>query len=105
MGGDINLIERYAFISFEMWGLVKDIFPKAVTYGNSKIVQYASPMQSNVMRNLVLKHNLPLIEHEYTDSEMIINAIETGIDKVYNCNHDVALEVCDHFSPKDPEIN
>ena len=98
-----NLIERYAFISFEMWRMVSDIFPDAITYGESKVVQYASPTQSNAMRDLVLKHNLTLVEHEQANSKMIINAIETGIDRVYNCNHDVALKVCAHFTPKESE--
>lgn len=92
------MIERYSFISFDMWELVKDVFPHAVTYGNSKIVQYASPSDSNVMMELVQVNKLELVHHSQTNTQMIIDAIETGIDKVYNCNHDVALDVCKHFT-------
>lgn len=93
------MIERYSFISFDMWELVKGIFPDAVTYGNSKIVQYASPSDSNMMMELVKDNNLELVHHSEVNAQMIINAIETGIDKVYNCNRDVALIVCKHFTP------
>lgn len=92
------MTERYSFISFDMWELVKDIFPDAVTYGDAKIVQYASPSDSNMMMELVKANNLELVHHSQTDAGMIINAIETGIDKVYNCNRDVALEVVRHFT-------
>lgn len=95
------MIERYSFISFSMWELVKDIFPNAVTYGNSKIVQYASPSDSNMMMELVQANNLELVHRSEVSAQMIIDAIETGIDKVYNCNHDVALVVCQHFTPED----
>lgn len=101
MGGDTAMIERYSFISFSMWELVKDTFPNAVTYGNSKIVQYTSPSDSNMMMELVKVNNLELVHHSQTNAQMIIDAIESGIDKVYNCNHDVALKVCQHFAPKE----
>lgn len=96
------MIERYSFISFDMWELVKDIFPDAVTYGNSKIVQYASPNDSNMMMDLVKDNNLELVHHSQTNAYIVINAIEAGIDKVYNCNHDVALEVARHFNVEEP---
>lgn len=95
------MIERYSFISFDMWELVKDVFPNAVTYGNSKIVQYASPSDSNMMMELVQTNNLELVHYSQTNAQMIINSIENGIDKVYNCNHDVALAVCQYFAPED----
>lgn len=95
------MIERYSFISFDMWELVKDIFPDAVSYGNSKVVQYASPTDSNLMMQLVESNNLTLIHHSETNAQMIINAIENGIDKVYNCNHGVALRVCEHYNQQE----
>lgn len=95
------MTERYSFISFDMWELVKDIFPDAVTYGDAKIVQYASPSDSNMMMELVQSKNLDLVHHSQTNSQMIIDAIETGIDKVYNCNRDVALEVARHFTTEE----
>lgn len=94
------MIERYSFISFAMWELVKGIFPSAVTYGNSKIVQYASPSDSNMMMELVQANKLGLVHHSEVNAQMIINAIEAGIDKVYNCNHDIALAVCQYFAPE-----
>lgn len=96
------MIERYSFISLDMWELVKDIFPHAVTYGNSKIVQYASPSNSGQMMKLVNQFNLELVHHSKSNAQMIIDAIEGGMgNTVYNCNHDVALEVCKHFTPED----
>lgn len=95
------MIERYSFISHDMWELVKHVFPNAVTYGGAKIVQYASPSDSNLMMDLVKSNNLDLVHHSETNSKMIINTIESGIDKVYNCNHDVAIEVANYFSPDD----
>lgn len=96
------MIERYSFISFDMWGLVKEVFPNAVSYGSSKIVQYSSPGDSNMMMQLVKANNLELVHHSETNAQMIIDAIDNGIDKVYNCNHDVAIEVCQHFALKEP---
>lgn len=103
------MIERYSFISFDMWELVKDVFPSAVTYGDSKIVQYASNEDGTLSDDAIMllskvnQHGLGIVLHDSVNAQMIIDAIETGIDKVYNCNRDVALVVCQYFTPE--EIN
>lgn len=95
------MIERYAFISPEHHNLdgVRAKFPNLVKYGESYIVQYASPSDSNAMMELVNSFNLELVHYSQCDAQMIIDAIEGGMgNTVYNCNHDVALEVCQHFT-------
>jgi hypothetical protein len=91
------MIERYSFIPVSAWESVKSVFPNAISYGNSKVVQYASPVDSTAMLELVNKSGLEFIHHSLTDAQMIIDAIESGIDKVYNCNIDVARDVASHF--------
>lgn len=92
------MIERYSFISFGMWESVKHVFPNAISYGNSKVVQYASPNDSTFMMNLVRSSGAELVHHSESNAQMIINAIDSGIDKIYNCNIDVALAVANHYS-------
>ena len=92
-----NLIERYSFIPIAAWETIIDVFPNAVSYGNSKIVQYASPTESEAMHKLVDESGLELIHHTESNAQMIITAIESGIDKIHNCNHDVAIDVAKHF--------
>ena len=100
----MRLVERYAFIPVSAWETVQHVFPNAVSYGNSKVVQYSSSStgeqteDAKNMRSLVDASGLELIEHENTDSQMIIDAIESGITKVYNCDHDAALEVAKYFN-------
>lgn len=91
------MIDRHSFVSIEAWKLVKDKFPCARQVGNSKICTYTSPTQSVEMMELVKESGIELIHYEDTDVQMIISAIEKGIDKIYNCNTDVALEVCRYF--------
>ena len=80
-----SMIERYSFISLDAYELVKDEYPHAISYGNSKVIQYAVP--SNHSEQL-----------EY-DEQVIINAIESGIDKEYKCNGDTARKVAAYFNP------
>jgi len=96
-----NLIGRFSFIPLSAWETVKDIFPKAVSYGDSKVISYDSPSQSAEMLKLVDSSGLELIHYSQTNAKMIIDSIESGIDKIYNCSHDVALEVAAHFAPSD----
>lgn len=97
------MIERYTFISPEHYNLdgVKDKFPNLVKYGGSYVVQYASPSDSNAMMELVNSFNLELVHYSQSNAQMIIDAIEGGMgNKICNCNHDIALEVCQHFTPE-----
>lgn len=104
--GNLNKLERYAFISIEMWKLVSDIFPDAVTYGNSKVIQYASNEdgtlsdEATMLLSKVNQYGFDIVMHDKVSVDMIVNAINSGIDKVYSCNHDVALHVAAHFSTK-----
>jgi len=96
-----KLINRFAFIPMSAWETVKDIFPHSVSYGDSKVIGYDSPKASEEMMKLVNVSGLELIHHSKSDAKMIIDAIESGIDKVYNCNTDVAREVVAHFCKGD----
>lgn len=96
-----NIIERYSFVSFDAYKSVKDKFPHAVSCGDSKIIQYASPTDSEEMLRLVESSGLELVHYSEMSAQMIINAIESGIDKIYNCNHDVAIAVTQHFNNKE----
>ena len=93
-----NIIERYSFISFDAYEPVEDKFPHAVCCGDSKIVQYASPTDSEEMLRLVESSGLELVHYSEVNADMVISAIESGIDKIYNCNHDVAIAVTQHFN-------
>lgn len=100
------MIERYTFISPEHYALdgVKHKFPHLVKYGESYVVQYASPSDSNEMQALVDALGLELVKYDVTTAQMIIDAATNGFgNTIYNCNHDIALEVCKHFAPE--EIN
>lgn len=101
MGGDTSMIERYSFIPVSAWESVKNTFPNAISYGNSKIVQYASPGDSAAMLELVNQSGLDFVHHSESNAQMIIEAIESGIDKVYNCDYDVAVAVASHFGGVD----
>jgi len=92
------LIDRYSFIPLSAWQSVKHIFPHAVSYGNSKVVSYDSPKASAEMMALVESSGLELVHYSQTNSKMIIDAINDGIDKIYNCEHSIALEVSNYFS-------
>jgi len=93
-----KLINRFAFIPFSAWEDVEDIFPNAVSYGESKVIGYDSPKDSPEMKSYADNSGFKTLLHDKTDAQMIIDAIESGIDKVYNCNADVAREVAAHFS-------
>lgn len=79
-----NIVERYSFVSFIAYELVKDKFPHAVNCGSSKVLQYA----------VTESHN----EELETDADVIIRAIESGLDRDYNCGHNVASIVSKYFS-------
>lgn len=99
-----NTVERYSFVSFDAWESVKDKFPRAVGCGDSKIIQYASPSDSVDMMRLVESSGLELVHYSKVSAQMIISAIEIGIDKIYNCNHDVALAVVNHFKKDEVDL-
>ena len=82
-----TIIERYSFISFDAYESVKDKFPCAVSYGESKIIQYA-----------VNQGAFEILESDY---RVIVSAIESGLHRVYNCDHATALAVVNHFSKED----
>jgi len=96
-----GLINRFAFIPISAWEGVKDTFPNAVSYGESKVIGYDSPKESLEMISLVESSGLELVHHSESNAQMIIEAIESGIDKVYNCDHDVAIVVASHFGGVD----
>lgn len=50
------------------------------------------------MMKLVEYSGLELIHHSKATSEMIISAIENGMDKIFNCDHNIALEVVNYFN-------
>lgn len=97
------MIDRHSFVPVASWeSHAKDLFPNARQVGNSIVITYTSPNQSEEMLELVKESGLELIKYDKTNSQMIIDAMEKGIDKIYNCNTDVALEVCAHFEPPEP---
>jgi len=97
-------IKRFSFIPLSAWETVKDIFPNAISYGKSKVIGYDSPKDSQEMKSYVDSSGLEMVLHDKTNAQMIISAIESGIDKIYNCDHDVALEVVGYFSSKNSEL-
>lgn len=92
-----NLTERYAFIPVPAWETVIDSFPNAVSYGDSKLIQYASPEDSDRMMQFVIDSGLEFVHYTRADSDMIMTAINAGIDKIYNCDYETALEVASNF--------
>lgn len=79
-----NIVERYSFISLDAYAVVRDEFPHAVSCGRSKILQYA----------VGALHDEELEQ----DADVIIRAIEAGLDRAYNCDHSVASVVSEHFN-------
>lgn len=92
------MFERFCFISKDAWLAVADKFPNPAYYGGAVVVNYDSPSQSAAMMQLVRDSSFELVHHSETNAKMIIDAIESGIDKLYNCNADVAREVAVHFN-------
>lgn len=82
-----TIIERYSFISFDDYESVKDKFPHAVSCGNSKIIQYT-----------VNQVAFEILESDY---RVIVSAIESGLYRIYNCDHATALAVANHFNKDD----
>ncbi|WP_428613841.1 hypothetical protein [Pseudoalteromonas sp.] len=82
-----TIIERYSFISLDDYDSVKNKFPNAVSCGNSKIIQYT-----------VNQGAFEILESDY---RVIVSAIESGLDRVYNCDHTTALSVANHFKKED----
>lgn len=82
-----TIVERYSFINLDDYESVKGEFPNAVSCGNSKIIQYT-----------VNKGTFEILE---SDFRVIVSAIESGLDRIYNCDHATALAVANHFSKED----
>lgn len=83
MARDRAMIELYSFVSLATYATVVDSFPHAVSCGTSKVLQYAVSDRNSVDLE--------------PDADVIIRAIERGIDKTYNCDHSVASVVSQYF--------
>jgi hypothetical protein len=94
------MITKFSFIPLSTWendtAGAKAVFPKAVTYGNSKVVQYASPVESETMLNMVAVSGMELMQTN--DADLIYSKIRTDFNEIYNCSHECALSIAGKFN-------
>ena len=92
-------IQRFAFVPLAMWEQHgQERFPNAVEYSGFVAVNYDSPKQSNEMLALVAETGIELVRHEVATAQMIIDGINAGENKIYNCELWIAQEVAANFN-------
>lgn len=92
------MIERYAFIKESVWQSEQHIAPYAIELNGYRMIQYASPIDSERLRILVGESGLPMIHYSECTFDIVINGIESGENKVFNCTHEVAGRVCGQYN-------
>lgn len=92
------MIERYAFIKEGVWLEYQHIAPNAIDVNGYRLIQYASPLDSERMLSLVGESGLSMVHYSECTFDIVISGIESGDNKIFNCSQDVASRVCGHYN-------
>lgn len=92
------MIERYAFIKEAVWIEHQHVAPNAINVNGYRLIQYASPLDSDRLLALVYESGLQMVHHLDCTFDIVVSGIDSGDNKIFNCSHDVASRVCGHFN-------